>query len=143
MTKLADFIIKTADNCLDIRSWLKENNKEYQPVKLINGLDSSDDDSDNNQEDQLYLREPQEEYKDIAAMPNQSHAARVDRRSFLYSKRQEELIEQMQAEQVSMMILRLDSGNTEVSCDTSNQLTLFRASKELYERKENKVFTVK
>jgi hypothetical protein len=70
-------------------------------------------------------------------MPKQSHAVRADRRSFLYSQRPDMLIDLMHAEKVSMMIMRLDNGNFEVTCDKSSQLTFFQASKALYKRKEN------
>lgn len=45
MIKLADFIIKTADNCAEVRPWLQRN-PDFNPLKLIVGIDSSEEDSD-------------------------------------------------------------------------------------------------
>ena len=54
MIKLADFIVKTADNCAEVRPWL-QGNPDFNPLKLIVGIDSSDEDSDDSTDK---LKEP-------------------------------------------------------------------------------------
>jgi hypothetical protein len=43
MSRLADFVIKAAENCYDVRTWLKDN-PEYTPKEVVPARYFSDSD---------------------------------------------------------------------------------------------------
>lgn len=81
MKELADFLIETADNCEDVRTWLKAK-QQYRPAKLLPEIDSSDSDHSE-------LLECEEESK-VPKLPD-------DGRKVFFSKYPAALVDEMKS----------------------------------------------
>lgn len=111
MKKLADFVIKTAENCVDVRTWLATNNEEFKPLQLLKC-------KSNEQFPSSVGQGGEEETKSSPSsqlFPKYSQA-KVDQKYLIYSKCPVELISDMERSEVPIFVQELSKGAYSIKC---------------------------